>query len=153
MTTETIAIIAVVFAGLTFLSNIVKDIFGGSAKLAQNFHVLDKSTSQSIQSLRDEFLSKVLSASDNSRVGFDAITANIHALQLAHAEFRAKMSDEYIRWRDFQDVKSELKRQFEEKHNDLKSDMHEGFTRLEKTLDDLSMSIESARRERERATA
>ena len=152
MNSETIAIIAVCFAGLTFVANIVEKIFGGSAKLASNFHLLDKATTTQIQQLRDEFLSRVLSNSDNARVGFEAITSNIHMIQLGHAEFRAKMAEElnnYMKIRTFDDIKAELKREFNEKHNDLKADMHDGFDRLEKSVEAVSMAIESARKERQ----
>jgi hypothetical protein len=152
MTSETIAIIAVIFAGLTFVTNIVEKIFGGSTRLAQSFHSLDVKTTAAIQSLRDEILNRVSSTSDNARVGYEAITANIHSLQLAHLEFRAKIAEQfqdYMKISTFDDIKAELKREFNEKHNDLKADMHEGFERLEKSVEAVSMSIESARKERE----
>lgn len=148
MSSETLATIAVFFAGLTFLGNLLKDVFGGSKNLTQQFYQLELKTDAAIQKLKDEFNTRVALGVENSRIGFDAITSNIHELRLANANFRADVSNEYIKWRDFEKLSGQLKAEFTEKHTDLKKDMHDGFDRLESAIEAVTLSVESARRDR-----
>ena len=143
MENSTIAVIASI---IVLAISVAKDIFGSGNKLAARFASLEKQTTADITALRMEFIEKSDRYSANSRVGFDAITANIHALQLGFSEFRAKMAEEYMRTPNFNKAIDEVKKDFNDRHNDLKSDVHRGFQETKEQLDAMAQSIELGRK-------
>lgn len=105
--------IAIAFSGITLLVLVGEKLFGGGNALAVKFHTLDKETSASLDLLRRELNSKIDEYEGVSNVGFDAIKSNIHAMQIALLEFRAKMSEDlhtYIRKDDYNAGIGDVKR-------------------------------------------
>ena len=119
---------------ITLLVMVGEKIFGGGNALAVKFHALDKETTDEIAGLRRELTLKIDEYEKVATVGFDAIRANIHAMQLGLLEFRAKMSEDlhlYIRKDDYNAGV-----------NDVKRDVANGFRHVEERLgqmQDLSM--------------
>lgn len=88
-------------------------LFGGGTKLANKFHQLDKDTGAAIAALRTELYSRVDGYEDNADVGFEAVKNNIHEIQKAFLEFRAKVSEDlhlYIRKDDYNAGIGDIKR-------------------------------------------
>ena len=121
--------IVMAFSVLSSIFVVAEKIFGGGNALAGKFHALDEKTTESITRMRREL---DMAAADNGRVvntGFEAMRSNIHALQLAQLEFRAKMAEEfhlYIRKDDYNAGIGEIKR-----------DVQAGFTRVDARLGEL----------------
>lgn len=163
------------FSGLTLLGTFAKDIFGGSAKLANKFHDMKDATKLEIDKLKEtysveinnlkerysaetsrirtDFLQRSETYESNARVGNEAVVSNIHALREGLLEFRAKMAEEYMRNEHYNKATDELKRDFKEQKEELKSDMKDGFERVEKTLGEMTQAIELARKSRNAAHA
>jgi hypothetical protein len=121
---NTFAIIALVFSGITMLVMVGEKLFGGGNKLAAMFAKLDKETTAAIALIKSDLTLRVDNYEDNYRIGLDAIRANIHAMQIGLLEFRAKMAEEYMHKGDYSVGVKEIK-----------SDMREGFDRIEKRLE------------------
>jgi hypothetical protein len=105
--------IAIAFSGVTLLVLVVEKIFGGGNALAAKFHKLDKDTTEAIAQVRRELDSKIDEYEKVATVGFEAIRANIHAMQIGLLEFRAKIAEElhaYIRKDDYNAGINEVKR-------------------------------------------
>lgn len=129
MSTEMLTYVPIFFSGITLLVLVAEKIFGGGNALAAKFHRLDKETAEAIAQVRRELEQKVDEYEKVSTVGFEAIRANIHALQLAALEFRAKMSEDlhlYIRKDDYNAGVSDIKR-----------DVQAGFQRVDERLGQL----------------
>ena len=119
-----LAIIAVSLSAVTLLVMVGEKLFGGGNRLASMFAKLDKDTTASIAIIRTELTQRIDNYEDNYKVGLDAIQANIHAMQIGLLEFRAKMAEEYMPKGDYGlGVK------------EIKSDMRDGFNRLEARLE------------------
>lgn len=105
--------IAIAFSGVTLLVLVGEKLFGGGNALAAKFHTLDKETTQAIATVRNELNLKIDEYEKVATVGFDAIRANIHAMQIGLLEFRAKMAEDlhlYIRKDDYNAGVSDIKR-------------------------------------------
>lgn len=139
--------IAVLLTGIGLVVVLAKDLFNGGNKLASAFSLLKEKTTKDITDLRLEFLEKIELRDTNAKVGFEAITANIHALQMGLLEFRAKMAEEYMRRDSYYKASEELKKDFKDKHDDLKAATQEGFKRLEDQIGAVSQAIEAGRKQ------
>lgn len=140
MTAETTAILAVCFAAAAFIVQVVEKIFGGGNALANKFHALETQTrtdiagvtakfSTDVAAVRNELNSKIDEYEKVATVGFDAIRANIHAMQIGLLEFRSKMSDDlhmYIRKDDYNAGIGDIKR-----------DVQNGFRNVEERMGQL----------------
>lgn len=124
MENQALSIIAVVASAVTLLILVGEKLFGGGNRLAAMFAKLDKETSAEIVAMRAELTSRIDNYEDNYQVGLDAIKANIHAMQIGLLEFRAKMAEEYMHKGDYGAG-----------INEIKTDMREGFDRLERRLE------------------
>lgn len=107
--------IATIVSVLSLLVVVGDKLFGGGTALANKFHALDREVSTAIIALersQSAALEKVRNDVNNrideyekvGTLGFDAIKANIHAMQIGLLEFRAKMSEDlhhYIRKDDY----------------------------------------------------
>ncbi|MCK1684231.1 hypothetical protein IVA87_33805 [Bradyrhizobium sp. 147] len=124
-----VAIIAVIISAVTMLVMVGEKLFGGGNRLAAMFAKLDKDTATAIEKLKTELTGRIDEYEGNYRVGLDAMRANIHAMQIGLLEFRAKMAEEYLPKGDH----GEGVRQ-------IKSDMREGFNRLEQRLERIERS-------------
>lgn len=113
VTSELPMYVAVAFSGITLLYTLGEKLFGGGNALAAKFHKLDKETTAANTVLRAELMAKIDTHESNYRVGIDAITANIHALQLGLLEFRAKMAEEYVAKGGLDDIKADMRRGFD----------------------------------------
>lgn len=121
--------IAIAFSGITLLVLVGEKLFGGGNALAAKFHTLDKETTAAIERVRIEFNTKLDEYEKVSTVGFEAIRANIHAMQIAVLEFRAKMAEdlhEYIRKGDYNTGIGDVRR-----------DMAAGFRQVDDRLGQL----------------
>lgn len=122
-------------------------LFGGGNKLAAKFAQLDKDKTAEVTALRLELLQKIETRDNNARVGFEAVTANMHIIKEALLENRAKMAEEYMRRDSYYKASEELKRDFKEKHDDLKDDMNKGFASVKDQLDAMAQAIEAGRKQ------
>jgi uncharacterized coiled-coil DUF342 family protein len=138
--------IALIFTGISLAVVLGKDLFGGGSKLASRFGALEKDTTEKYNALRFEFVEKNATAASNSKVGFEAITANIHSLQLGFSDFRAQMAENYMRRDSFYKATDDLKRDFNDKHSELKADVHRGFEEMKEQMNHLAQSIEEGRK-------
>lgn len=123
---DAVPYIAILLSGMTLLVMVAEKLFGGGNALANKFHALDKDTSAAIAAVRNELNSKIDEYEKVATVGFDAIRANIHAMQLGLLEFRAKMSEDlhfYIRKDDYNAGIGDVKR-----------DVQNGFRNVEDRL-------------------
>jgi len=123
---ETVAIVAACFAGISLLIVVAEKLWGGGNALAGKFHTLERETNAAIAVVRQELNNKIDEYEKVSTVGFDAVKANIHAMQLGLLEFRAKMAEElhlYIRKDDYNAGISDVKR-----------DVQNGFKNVEERL-------------------
>jgi hypothetical protein len=118
------SIIAVIIASASLLIMVGEKLFGGGNRLAAMFAKLDKEMTAAMQTLRSDLTTRVDEYENNYRVGLDAMRASIHAMQIGLLEFRAKMAEEYI-----------PKGDHGEGVRELKSDMRQGFERLEQRLE------------------
>ncbi len=101
---DAIPYIALAFSGVTLLILVGEKLFGGGNALANKFHKLETDTAKDIERVRNELNEKIDEYEKVSTVGFEAIRANIHAMQLGLLEFRAKMAEDlhfYIRKDDY----------------------------------------------------
>lgn len=147
MSSETISIIALIISGVGTIAVLIEKIFGGGNKLATQFHALDQKTTEDISKLRNEIMLRIDNHGDNSRVGFDSIQSNMHALKDAILELRVKMAEEYMRIPSFDKAIDELRRGNKEAIADVKKDMDDGFLRITHQLDAMSIAIEAGRKE------
>jgi hypothetical protein len=137
MTGETVTYIALAISFITLLYTLGEKLFGGGNALANKFHAseratalvvatLEKETTAAITAVRRELNDKIDEYEKVATVGFDAIRANIHAMQIGLLEFRAKMSDDlhhYIRKDDYNAGIGDIKR-----------DVQNGFRNVEERL-------------------
>lgn len=129
MESNTVATIAVILSGVTLLIMVGEKLFGGGNRLAAMFAKLEKETTAAMQELRTDLTRRVDEYEDNYRVGLEAMRASIHAMQIGLLEFRAKMAEEYL-----------PKGDHGEGVRELKSDMRQGFERLEQRLERIERS-------------
>lgn len=122
--TNIVAVIAVSLSAITLLVMVGEKLFGGGNRLAAMFAKLDKETTAAIADMKSKLTERVDTYEDNYRIGLEAITANIHAMQIGLLEFRAKMAEEYMHKGDAGTGMREIK-----------ADMRDGFNRLEARLD------------------
>lgn len=118
--------VALAVSIVSLLLLVGEKLFGGGNALANKFHKLDKDTTTEITVLRRELNDKIDEYEKVGTVGFDAIRANIHAMQLGLLEFRAKMSEDlhmYIRKDDYNAGIGDVKR-----------DVQNGFRNMEDRL-------------------
>lgn len=159
------ATIAVIISGALFALTLAEKIFGSGNKLATKFSKLDKDTSDltsalkldylnkfaavatEANALRIEFLQKIEIRDNNSRVGFEAVTANMHIIKEAILENRAQMAEQYMRRDSYYKAAEDLKRDFKDKHDDLKHEMHAGFENLKDQIGAVAQSIELGRQQ------
>lgn len=121
--------VAIAVSVVTFLAVIGEKLWGGGNALAVKFSTLDKETTKAIAVLREDLNSKIDEYEKVATVGFDAIRANIHAMQIGLLEFRAKMSDDlhmYIRKDDYNAGLSDMRR-----------DMRDGFKTVDTRLGEM----------------
>lgn len=137
---EMLPYMAIAFSGITLLVMVGEKIFGGGNALAAKFHTLDKETTAAIaaveretkdciSNVRNELNTKIDEYEKVATVGFEAIRANIHAMQIGLLEFRAKMSEDlhlYIRKDDYNAGVSDIKR-----------DVQNGFRSVDERLGQL----------------
>jgi uncharacterized protein YPO0396 len=123
--------IAIAFSGVTLLVLVGEKLFGGGNALAAKFAALDKETTASMARLERELTGRVDAYEDNYGVGIEAIKANIHAMQLALLEFRAKMAEDYMHKNDYaagiNEVRSQLRDSFkkvEDRLGRIEESMH-----------------------------
>lgn len=147
MSPETVSLLALGLTLITTIGVFVEKAFGGGNKLSNRFATHEKETLLAITKLQDAFYARCDTNNENHRVGFEAITANIHALQLGFLEFRAKMAEEYMRRDSYYKASEEIKADFKTKHDELKSDMKTAFARVEGTLSNMSQAIEAGRKQ------
>lgn len=105
--------IAIAFSGITLLVLVGEKLFGGGNALAAKFHALDKETTEAIGRVRNELNNRIDDYEKVATVGFEAVRANIHAMQIGLLEFRAKVAEElhaYIRKDDYNAGINEVKR-------------------------------------------
>ncbi|MCK1585499.1 hypothetical protein IVB03_39585 [Bradyrhizobium sp. 168] len=121
---NTVAVIAVIISGVTMIVMVGEKLFGGGNRLAAMFAKLDKDTTTAISLLRKDLTDRIDGYEGNYRVGLDAMRANIHAMQIGLLEFRAKMAEDYMPKGDYGVGVKEIK-----------SDMKDGFSRLEQRLE------------------
>lgn len=105
--------VAIGISSITLALLILEKTFGGGNSLAAKFAKLDKDSTAENAKLRLELTTRVDEYEDNYGVGIDAIRSNIHAMQLALLEFRAKIAEDYLHKDDYAagivDVKSQLR--------------------------------------------
>ena len=110
---EVLPFIAIAFSGVTLLVLVGEKMFGGGNALAAKFHTLDKETTEVIAQVRKELNLRIDEYERVATVGFEAVRANIHAMQIGLLEFRAKIAEElhaYIRKDDYNAGINEVKR-------------------------------------------
>lgn len=146
MSPETVSLLALGLTVITTIGVLIEKAFGGGNRLSNRFATHEKETLLAITKLQDAFYARCDTNNENHRVGFEAMSANIHALQIGFLEFRAKMAEEYMKSDSYYKASEGIKQDFKSKNDELKSDMKEGFARLEKTLSDITQSIEAGRK-------
>lgn len=114
--------IAILISGFMLVLVAAEKLFGGGNGLANRFSKLKEDTTKDISDLRRELTLRVDEYEDNYKVGLDAITSNIHALQLAALDFRAKMAEEYVRQGGLEHIERR---------------MSDGFAKVEKRMSEL----------------
>jgi len=110
---EVLPFIAIAFSGVTLLVLVGEKTFGGGNALAAKFHTLDKETTEAIAQVRKELNLRIDEYERVVTVGFEAVRANIHAMQIGLLEFRVKIAEElhaYIRKDDYNAGINEVKR-------------------------------------------
>lgn len=118
--------IALSVSVLTMVIMVGEKLFGGGNALASKFFALERDTTKELATLRRELHDKIDEYEKVSTVGFDAIRANIHAMQIGLLEFRAKMGEDlhyYIRKDDYNAGIGDVKR-----------DVQNGFRNVEERL-------------------
>lgn len=150
-TATLIAVGALAVSILSSAATFAEKLWGGGNALANKFANLKQETTASIADIRDEFVLKTGQHADNARIGFDAITANIHTLQLGFSDFRAFMAENYMRRDSYYKAAEKIETTFEKKHDELKMDMKDGFKRLEQMIDDVTQIIEANRKSSQQA--
>lgn len=111
---------AVLISAAGLLVIVLERTFGGGNGLANRFAILKETvtaditklrtdTSESNAKLRYELERRIDEYEDNYRVGLEAITANIHELQLAALKFRAEMAEGYIPKGGLDDVRRDMR--------------------------------------------
>jgi hypothetical protein len=136
--------LAVGISLITLLVLIGEKLFGGGNALAQKFADLDRNTSNNVataeremrqrtEKLERELTARVDSYEDNYSVGAEALRSNIHAMQIALLEFRAKMAEEYMPKKEYFAATGEIKAQIQQSFAKLESRlerMEEGIHHL-----------------------
>lgn len=162
--------IALIISGIGLLVVLAKDLFNGGNKLSARFTEMEKALTEQIrlmtsanaaeivkfkdkhdgeiQRIRTDFLQRNETYEDNNRIGFEAITANIHALQLGFSEFRASMAENYMRRDSYYKATDELKRDMKDENIAVRKEMKDGFDRMERTLGEMAQANELARKSR-----
>ena len=110
---EVLPFIAIAFSGVTLLVLVGEKMFGGGNALPAKLHTLDKETTEAIAQVRKELNLRIDEYERVATVGFEAVRANIHAMQIGLLEFRAKIAEElhaYIRKDDYNAGINEVKR-------------------------------------------
>ena len=164
MEATTVAYIAVIISAIAVLYGVLKDVFGAGNSLATKFSSFKEETKKDISEyrlslenrlsamtnaqmqMRLDFNANVSEALNTQKIGFDAVTANIHELQTGLLKFRAEMAENYMRRDSYYKAADEVKKDFKERTDDIRRDMAENFKRVEKQLDDMTQVIEANRR-------
>lgn len=120
---EALTYAAVGISLTTLIIMVGEKLFGGGTALAAKFAALDKDTTANIARLERDLTRRVDEYEDNYGVGMEAAKANIHAMQIALLEFRAKMAEDYMHKNDYaagiMEIRTQLRESFEKMENRL----------------------------------
>lgn len=128
-TAEVISLIAACFTGLGLLVMVAEKLWGGGNALATKFHKLETDTTAAVTAVRSELNDKIDEYEKVGTVGFEAIRANIHEMQMGLLQFRATTAEglhSYIRKDDYNVGVADIKR-----------DMQNGFRAVDDRLGQL----------------
>lgn len=123
-----------------------QDIAAIKEKHAQDMAEIHNKHAEQLAQIRNEFYQRTETSDSNTRMGIQTITNNIHILEKGVLEFRAKMAEEYMRRESFYKAAGEITANFKELNSATRTEMHDSFARVEKTLDELAQSFEAVRR-------
>lgn len=101
---------------------------------------------EGIASVRSDLVSRIELQSSNIGNVVSNIGDRIHQLEIKAMEFRAIAAETYMRRDAYHKATDEFKRDVKEAHDDLKVEMHAGFSRLEEQINAVSQSIEENRK-------
>ncbi len=101
---------------------------------------------EGIAVVRNDLIARIELQSTNVGNVVANIGDRIHQLELKTMEFRAIAAETYMRRDAYHKATDEFKRDVRDAHDDLKAEMHAGFTRLEEQIGAVSASIEENRK-------
>ncbi len=101
---------------------------------------------EGIAVVRNDLIARIELQSTNVGNVVANIGDRIHQLELKTMEFRAIAAETYMRRDAYHKATDEFKRDVRDAHDDLKTEMHAGFTRLEEQIGAVSASIEENRK-------
>jgi len=102
---------------------------------------------EGLTAVRNDLLARLEMQSTNIGNVIANVGDRIHQLELKSMEFRAIAAETYMRRDAYHKATDEFKRDVRDAHDDLKSEMHAGFNRLEEQVSAVSTSIELNRKE------
>lgn len=150
MDTPTIIALCSLAIALTMAAlGIAEKIWGGGNALAGKFATLKEDTTAQISTVRNDHQEKLDEYAQNTRVGVDSIRSNIHLLEKSILESRLELAQQlqlYMRRESFYKATDDLKRDFKDANTEIKSNMKDGFARIETTLGEMTQAIEAARK-------
>ncbi len=120
-------------AGLAVV--LIKLVWGGAASHFEGIAVV-----------RNDLIARIELQSSNIGNVVSNIGDRIHQLEIKSMEFRAIAAETYMRRDAYHKATDEFKRDVRDAHDDLKVEMHAGFTRLEEQIGAVSASIEENRK-------
>lgn len=120
---EYFSLLAVMIAGATFALNAGLQLWGGGTGFQLRF-----------TAMREEFQKDVATARQDYTDVFTGLRERVHAIELDHAKFARRVAEEYMRSPDFHREAAEIK-----------SDMKDGFDKVDRQVERILNSIENMR--------
>jgi hypothetical protein len=98
-------------ASLAFV--LLEKTFGGGNKLANMFSKLQSETVAAVSQVRTDMSEKIDLNRDQFQVGYNKLQADLHIVERAQLELRAKIAEEYIPKGGLQEMKADMHKEFD----------------------------------------
>lgn len=131
---------------IVMLVTLLKLVWNGGSGLQTQFHTMDKTHSDAITRLSNDWSAKFDAHYNNMGTVITNVGNRIHDIELKAMETRALAAETYMRRDSYHKATDEFKRDVRDAHDDLKAEMNARFEELKDQIGAVSMSIEENRK-------
>jgi hypothetical protein len=140
-TTELLIVAGLVIQSVGLGVILFKLVWGSGTNLQQQFNTISSAFSDRVLAIKDDWQVKF----DGHTLAFgqtvQAIHDRFHQIELAAMKFQRDAAETYMRRESYYQASVELKRDVQAANADLKQEVHAGFEKLEKQIDELAKTV------------